>query len=114
MRISDWSSDVCSSDLSVRPTLEGGRRISYGARAINEGGLQSIPKLAFPGGALIGCAAGFVNVPKIKGSHTAMKSGMLAAEAAFEALAQRSEEHTSELQSLMRISYAVFCLKKKI
>jgi electron-transferring-flavoprotein dehydrogenase len=73
---------------SVRPTFEGGRRISYGARAINEGGLQSIPKLAFPGGALIGCAAGFVNVPKIKGSHTAMKSGMLAAEAAFEALAQ--------------------------
>src|SRR5690606_34864887 len=73
---------------SVRPTFEGGRRISYGARAINEVGFQSIPKLVFPGGALIGCTAGFLNVPKIKGSHTAMKSGMLAAEAAFAALGQ--------------------------
>jgi electron-transferring-flavoprotein dehydrogenase len=70
----------------VRPLFEGGRRIAYGARALNEGGFQSIPKLTFPGGALIGCTAGFMNVPKIKGSHTAMKSGMLAAEAAFEAL----------------------------
>jgi electron-transferring-flavoprotein dehydrogenase len=70
----------------VRPLFEGGRRIAYGARALNEGGFQSIPKLVFPGGALIGCTAGFMNVPKIKGSHTAMKSGMLAAEAAFEAL----------------------------
>ena len=73
---------------AIRGTFEGGRRICYGARALNEGGLQSIPKLVFPGGALIGCAAGFLNVPKIKGTHTAMKSGMLAAEAAFEALAQ--------------------------
>ncbi|MEQ9331938.1 electron transfer flavoprotein-ubiquinone oxidoreductase [Thalassobaculum sp.] len=71
---------------SVRPLLEGGRRISYGARALNEGGFQSIPELVFPGGAIIGCSAGFLNVPKIKGSHTAMKSGMLAAESAFEAL----------------------------
>lgn len=71
----------------VRPLLEGGRRVAYGARAINEGGLQSVPKLVFPGGALIGCAAGFLNVPRIKGSHCAMKTGMLAAEAAFEALA---------------------------
>ncbi len=71
---------------AIRATFEGGRRICYGARALNEGGLQSIPQLAFPGGALIGCAAGFLNVPKIKGNHTAMKSGMLAAEAAFEAL----------------------------
>ena len=71
---------------AIREVLEGGRRVSYGARAINEGGYQAIPKLAFPGGALIGCAAGFVNVPRIKGSHTAMKSGMLAAEAAFEAI----------------------------
>jgi electron-transferring-flavoprotein dehydrogenase len=71
---------------TVRPLFEGGRRIAYGARALNEGGFQSIPKLIFPGGALIGCTAGFMNVPKIKGSHTAMKSGMLAAEAAFEAL----------------------------
>ena len=66
--------------------LAGGKRIAYGARALNEGGLQSIPGLVFPGGALIGCSAGFLNVPKIKGSHTAMKSGMLAAEAAFDAL----------------------------
>ncbi len=72
---------------TIRPILEGGRRIAYGARAITEGGLQAVPKLAFPGGALIGCAAGFVNLPRIKGSHNAMKTGMLAAEAAFEALA---------------------------
>jgi electron-transferring-flavoprotein dehydrogenase len=71
----------------VRPTLEGGKRIAYGARAITEGGYQSVPKLAFPGGALIGCSAGFVNLPRIKGSHNAMKTGMLAAEAAFDALA---------------------------
>jgi len=71
---------------AIRGTFEGGRRIAYGARALNEGGLQSIPKLTFPGGALIGCSAGFVNVPKIKGSHTAMKTGMLAADAVFEAL----------------------------
>jgi len=71
---------------SVRGYFEGGKRIAYGARAINEGGLQSIPKLTFPGGALIGCAAGFVNLPRIKGSHNAMKTGMLAAEAAFAAL----------------------------
>jgi electron-transferring-flavoprotein dehydrogenase len=71
---------------AIRPMLEGGQRIAYGARALNEGGLQSIPKLVFPGGALIGCTAGFLNVPKIKGTHNAMKSGMLAAEAAFEVL----------------------------
>ena len=70
----------------VAKWLKGGKRLSYGARAITEGGLQSIPKLAFPGGALIGCSAGFVNVPRIKGSHNAMKSGMLAAEAAFVAI----------------------------
>jgi electron-transferring-flavoprotein dehydrogenase len=72
---------------AIRPLLEGGRRIAYGARALVEGGLQSIPKLVFPGGALIGDTAGFLNVPKIKGTHTAMKSGMTAAEVAFEALA---------------------------
>jgi electron-transferring-flavoprotein dehydrogenase len=72
---------------AIRGFFEGGRRISYGARALNEGGFQSIPELDFPGGALIGCAAGFVNVPKIKGSHTAMKSGMVAAEAVFARLA---------------------------
>jgi electron-transferring-flavoprotein dehydrogenase len=68
---------------AIRPTFEGGRRIAYGARALNEGGFQSIPRLDFPGGALIGDTAGFLNVPKIKGSHTAMKSGMVAAEAVF-------------------------------
>jgi electron-transferring-flavoprotein dehydrogenase len=66
--------------------LKGGKRIAYGARALNEGGLQSIPGLVFPGGALIGCSAGFLNVPKIKGSHNAIKSGMMAAEAVFEAI----------------------------
>jgi len=71
---------------SIKPLLEGGRRIEYGARALNEGGFQSIPTLAFPGGLLIGCAAGFMNVAKLKGNHTAMKSGMLAAAAVFEAL----------------------------
>jgi electron-transferring-flavoprotein dehydrogenase len=68
--------------------LEGGERISYGARAITEGGWQSIPKLTFPGGALMGCSAGFVNVPRIKGSHNAVKTGMMAGEAAFEAVAE--------------------------
>ncbi|KAI9262047.1 hypothetical protein BY458DRAFT_458920 [Sporodiniella umbellata] len=77
---------------AVQPLLEGGQCISYGARAINEGGYQAIPKLAFPGGALIGCTAGFLNVPKIKGTHTAMKSGMLAAEAAIEKLKGAQEE----------------------
>jgi electron-transferring-flavoprotein dehydrogenase len=66
-----------------RNLLEGGRCISYGARTLNEGGFQAVPKLTFPGGALIGCSAGFLNVPKIKGSHNAMKSGMVAAEAIF-------------------------------
>ena len=75
---------------AVRPTFEGGRRIAYGARALNEGGFQSIPKLAFPGGVLVGCGAGFMNVPKIKGSHTAMKSGMIAAECVFDALADEA------------------------
>lgn len=87
---------------SVREYFEGGKRISYGARAINEGGLQSVPKLTFPGGALIGCSAGFVNLPRIKGSHNAMKSGMLAAEAAFEALkngATGSDELTAYPES---------------
>ena len=79
----------------VRKFLEGGKRISYGARALNEGGFQSIPKLVFPGGALIGDTAGFLNVPKIKGTHTAMKSGMVAAEAVVAALA--SEERAPVL-----------------
>jgi electron-transferring-flavoprotein dehydrogenase len=78
---------------AIRPTFEGGRRIAYGARALNEGGLQSLPKLSFPGGVLIGCEAGTLNMPKIKGTHTAMKSGMLAAEAAFAALKAGSAGH---------------------
>ncbi|MAQ55792.1 MAG: electron transfer flavoprotein-ubiquinone oxidoreductase [Rhodospirillales bacterium] len=76
---------------SIRSTFEGGSRISYGARALNEGGFQSLPKVSFPGGVLIGCEAGTLNVPKIKGTHTAMKSGMLAAEAAFEAISNDSD-----------------------
>ncbi|MFN3889132.1 MAG: electron transfer flavoprotein-ubiquinone oxidoreductase [Beijerinckiaceae bacterium] len=72
----------------IAQTLEGGKRIAYGARAITEGGYQSVPKLAFPGGALVGCAAGFVNVPRIKGSHNAILSGMLAAECVAKALEQ--------------------------
>ncbi|APH71548.1 electron transfer flavoprotein-ubiquinone oxidoreductase [Aquibium oceanicum] len=72
---------------AVRDTFEGGKRLSYGARAITEGGYQSVPKLTFPGGALIGCSAGFVNVPRIKGSHNAVLSGMMAAEHVAEALA---------------------------
>jgi electron-transferring-flavoprotein dehydrogenase len=73
---------------SVRPMLEGGRRIAYGARAITEGGFQAVPRLAFPGGALIGCSAGFVNVPRLKGSHNAILTGMLAADCAFKALGE--------------------------
>jgi len=67
----------------IKKIFDGGKRISYGARALNEGGLQSIPKLTFPGGLIIGCGAGFMNVPKIKGTHTAMKSAMVAAEEIF-------------------------------
>ena len=80
----------------IRPILEDGKRISYGARALVEGGYQSLPKLTFPGGALIGDSAGFLNVPKIKGTHTAMKSGMLAAESLINTL---GEEPVQELFS---------------
>lgn len=81
----------------IAELLKGGKRVSYGARAINDGGYQSVPKLTFPGGALIGCSAGFLNVPRIKGTHTAMKSGMMAAEAAFEAVQadRRADELTA-------------------
>ena len=71
---------------AIRAILEGGKRVGYGARVINEGGYQAVPRLTFPGGALIGCSAGFVNVPRIKGTHTAMKTGMMAAEAAAAAI----------------------------
>ncbi len=86
---------------AIAALLKGGKRVAYGARAINDGGWQSVPKLAFPGGALIGCAAGFVNVPRIKGSHTAMKSGMMAAEAAYAAVAadRRNDELTAYQQA---------------
>ena len=77
---------------SIRATLEGGRRIAYGARALVEGGLQSLPHLAFAGGVLVGDAAGFLNVPRIKGAHTAMKSAMLAAQAVFPMLVQHDGE----------------------
>ena len=97
---------------AIREVLEGGRRVSYGARAINEGGWQAVPKLAFPGGALIGCAAGFVNVPRIKGSHTAMKSGMLAAEAAFAAIAaERSGDELTTYEETLRSSWIATELK---
>lgn len=76
---------------AIRATFEGGKRIAYGARAMTAGGFQSVPKLTFPGGVLVGCAAGFMNVPKIKGSNNAMKTGMLAAESAFEALQAGSQ-----------------------
>ena len=74
---------------AIAAILKGGKRVSYGARAICDGGWQSLPKLTFPGGALIGCAAGFLNVPRIKGSHTAMKSGMMAAEAIADAISRQ-------------------------
>ncbi|HEY0324452.1 MAG TPA: electron transfer flavoprotein-ubiquinone oxidoreductase [Allosphingosinicella sp.] len=97
---------------SIRAILEGGKRVSYGARAINEGGYQSIPKLAFPGGALIGCSAGFVNVPRIKGTHTAMKSGMLAAEAAFAAVsADRSSDALEDYDTALHASWVAKELK---
>ena len=91
---------------AIRAEIEGGKRVSYGARAINEGGWQAIPELVFPGGALIGCSAGFVNVPRIKGTHTAMKSGMLAAEAAFEAISSdRSGDRLDDYPKALRSSW---------
>jgi len=96
----------------IRAILEGGRRVAYGARAINEGGWQSVPRLSFPGGALIGCSAGFVNVPRIKGSHTAMKSGMLAAEAiVVAAAAGREHDDMVEYDTAVRESWIATELK---
>ena len=83
---------------SIKEYFENGKRISYGARAINEGGLQSVPKLIFPGGCLIGCSAGFVNVPRIKGTHNAMKTGMLAAEATFKQLLENKDNPSPLLE----------------
>ncbi|MGO4114410.1 electron transfer flavoprotein-ubiquinone oxidoreductase [Rhizobium ruizarguesonis] len=88
---------------AIRTTFEGGKRLSYGARAITEGGYQSVPKLSFPGGALIGCSAGLVNVPRIKGSHNAVLSGMLAAEKIAEAItAGRSHDDVIEIETEWR------------
>ncbi|WP_235560416.1 electron transfer flavoprotein-ubiquinone oxidoreductase [Brevundimonas sp. Leaf363] len=97
---------------AIAEHLEGGTRISYGARAITEGGYQSVPKLSFPGGVLIGCSAGFVNVPRIKGSHNAMKTGMLAADAAYEALkAGREGDALVEYQAAYEKSWVARELK---
>src|SRR5271166_1856751 len=90
---------------AVRGHFDGGRRIAYGARALSEGGLQSIPKLTFPGGALIGDAVGFLNVPKIKGTHTAMKSGMLAAETVAEALASGRPAEPAAYEAKVQASW---------
>jgi len=98
---------------AIAEHLEGGTRVSYGARAITEGGYQSVPKLSFPGGVLIGCSAGFVNVPRIKGSHNAMKTGMLAADAAFDAVtAGRAGDELVEYQSAYEASWVALELKQ--
>jgi len=97
----------------IREMLLGGKRIGYGARALTEGGLQSVPKLVFPGGALIGCGAGFMNVPRIKGSHNAIKTGMLAAEAVAEALAaERSADTLDAYEKSWRASHVYKDLKR--
>jgi electron-transferring-flavoprotein dehydrogenase len=91
---------------AIAAHLKGGKRVAYGARAITEGGFQSVPALAFPGGALIGCSAGFVNLPRIKGSHNAMKTGMMAAEAAFAAIgAGRAGDKLVEYQAAYETSW---------
>ena len=96
----------------IRAILEGGKRVAYGARVINEGGWQSVPMLAFPGGVLAGCSAGFVNVPRIKGTHTAMKSGMLAADAIAAAIkAGREQDTLGEYDTAVRESWIAKELK---
>ena len=98
---------------AIARTFQGGKRIGYGARAITEGGWQSIPKLAFPGGALLGCSAGFINLPRIKGSHNAIISGILAAEAAFEALgAGRANDVLTGYEEAVRKSSIAKDLKR--
>ncbi|MFC3061841.1 electron transfer flavoprotein-ubiquinone oxidoreductase, partial [Sinirhodobacter populi] len=98
---------------AVRPLLEGGKRVAYGARAISEGGWQSIPKLTFPGGALLGCSAGLVNVPRIKGNHNAMLSGIAAAEAAAAAIAAgRAGDELVEYEADLRSGPIAEDLKK--
>jgi electron-transferring-flavoprotein dehydrogenase len=98
---------------AIRETFEGGKRLSYGARAITEGGFQSVPKLSFPGGALIGCSAGFVNLPRIKGSHNAVLSGMIAAEHTAEAIAGgRAHDELTAYEEAWRASDIGKDLKK--
>ncbi len=99
---------------AIRKHLEGGKRIAYGARALNEGGLQSVPDLAFPGGVLIGCAAGFMNVPKIKGSHNAMKTGMMAADAAFEAIEAAGDGPGEPVLKAYPAAYDTSWVKKEL
>jgi electron-transferring-flavoprotein dehydrogenase len=97
----------------IAPMFEGAKRVGYGARALTEGGFQSVPKLAFPGGALVGCAAGFMNLPRIKGSHNAMKTGMLAADAAFAALGEgRSGDTLAAYEEAYRDSHVHKDLKR--
>ena len=96
---------------AIRDTFVGGKRLGYGARAINEGGLQSVPRLTFPGGALIGCAAGFVNLPRIKGSHNAIRTGMMAADAAFAAV---KEGRSGDLLSAYEAAYATSAVAKDL
>src|SRR5690606_10975291 len=89
----------------IAPSFEGATRIAYGARAITEGGWQSVPRLTFPGGALIGCSAGFVNVPRIKGSHNAVLSGILAVESVARAISEgRSADELSDYEQGWRDS----------
>ncbi|KAK0418969.1 hypothetical protein QR680_013880 [Steinernema hermaphroditum] len=96
---------------SIRKHLEGGKRIGYGARALNEGGYQSIPKLNFPGGCLVGCTAGFLNVAKLKGTHNAMKSGMVAAEAVFPQLESGNVVNPENLREELDKTYVMKELK---
>jgi electron-transferring-flavoprotein dehydrogenase len=97
----------------IRRHLEGGKRVAYGARAITSGGLQSVPQLYFPGGGLIGCCAGFVNLPRIKGTHNAMKTGMLGAECAFNAIkAGRANDEMPEYQQAYEDSWVYTDLSK--
>lgn len=96
---------------SVEAVLRGGKRIGYGARALNEGGLQSLPRMVFPGGCLVGCAAGTLNVPKIKGTHTAMKSAMLAAESVFDVIGEAASNVPESYEDKFKSSWVYKELK---
>jgi electron-transferring-flavoprotein dehydrogenase len=108
-----WEFQKFKTHPAIAPLFEGGKRIGYGARALTEGGWQSIPKLTFPGGALLGCGAGFINVPRIKGSHNAMISGKLAAESAFEAIqAGRAHDELTAYETAVRTGAIARDLKR--